>query len=236
MEASQHLQSQNSDLKKQSILEVTAVIALLAAGNVLSLMTQSQIVGAVFLLATVGFIWLMLRHRQSGWSEFGLTWPQNWLKTISWPFFVSLGFAAAMLLIMYLIFNLGAIPPPDISRFEMLRGNLPLLIGFVAAIWITAALFEELIFRGFLMNRLAEIFGGTASAWRMALIIHAVIFGLIHVYQGPTGVVMTGLTGLIFGALYLYRKRNLWNMIFLHGFINTNSMLMIYFGVDQLFV
>ena len=62
----------------------------------------------------------------------------------------------------------------------------------IAVVWFGAALGEELLMRGFLFNRLADLFGKSKFAWGAALLIHAMIFGSLHAYQGMQGIIATG--------------------------------------------
>jgi membrane protease YdiL (CAAX protease family) len=45
--------------------------------------------------------------------------------------------------------------------------------------------------------------------------------------------IVTGLAGFIFGAMYVYHEYNVWYPIFTHGFVNTVAMLLIYLDVDR---
>ena len=58
------------------------------------------------------------------------------------------------------------------------------------AMWCGLAhgLGEELLMRGFVLNRLADVFGRSRMGWSVAVLIHAMFFGLLHVYQGVPGV------------------------------------------------
>ncbi len=66
-----------------------------------------------------------------------------------------------------------------------------------------------------------------------SLLLVSVLFGLLHSYQGTVGVVMTGVTGLVFGILYLASGRNLWAPIIAHGTTDTVSFLIIYTGLAE---
>jgi len=56
-------------------------------------------------------------------------------------------------------------------------------------------------------------------------------FGIVHAYQGVSGMITTGLTGVVFGATYLASGRNLWAAIVAHGTLDTAGFLMMYAGV-----
>lgn len=66
---------------------------------------------------------------------------------------------------------------------------------------ITAAITEELIYRGFLLFAIAYLFP-QLSIW-VVMLLASVVFGLAHTYQGVTGVLKTSVVGLIFSVLYV---------------------------------
>jgi len=98
----------------------------------------------------------------------------------------------------------------------------------VGVVWIGAALGEELLMRGFVLNRLADLFGHSRIGWALAVIVHAIFFGLLHVYQGVPGIVGSGVAALIFASIYLLGKRRLLPVIIGHGIINTISLTAYY--------
>ena len=70
-------------------------------------------------------------------------------------------------------------------------------------------------------------FGGRRGAGLAAAFAQAVLFGLAHAYQGPTGILVTGSVGLAFGLLYL-RLRTLWALVIAHGLIDTIGLVALY--------
>ncbi|OCA83025.1 hypothetical protein A8F94_17930 [Bacillus sp. FJAT-27225] len=65
----------------------------------------------------------------------------------------------------------------------------------------TAGITEELIYRGFLVFALGQLFPGW-PLW-LVLIAGSVLFGLAHTYQGYGNVIKTSLIGLFFALLYI---------------------------------
>ena len=55
--------------------------------------------------------------------------------------------------------------------------------------------------RGFVLNRLADMFGRGKAGWAVAMLVHAAIFGFLHAYQGLPGIIGTGVVALIFAAI-----------------------------------
>jgi hypothetical protein len=61
-----------------------------------------------------------------------------------------------------------------------------------------------------------------------SVVISSVIFGLIHAYQGITGILITGSVGFIFGVAFILNGRRLWPVMLMHGIIDTISFISIY--------
>ncbi|WP_066051994.1 CPBP family intramembrane glutamic endopeptidase [Robertmurraya korlensis] len=65
----------------------------------------------------------------------------------------------------------------------------------------TAGITEEVIYRGFLLIALTQMFP-SHSLW-LTIILSGVMFGLAHTYQGFVNVIKTSLFGLVFSILYI---------------------------------
>jgi membrane protease YdiL (CAAX protease family) len=183
------------------------------------------------LVLTILTFWIVCKMRGSTWSDFGLARPKSWGRTILMGFGVTVGIIVSFPLLMALVQLVVPIPQQDVSRFAFLRGDLPNLILNVLAMWFTAGFLEELLWRGYLMNRLVDLQGNkTKLAWVIALVGSAIIFGLGHTYQGLGGVVKVTAAGLLFGAAFLTVRRNLWPVIFAHALLDTISFVQHYFG------
>jgi membrane protease YdiL (CAAX protease family) len=62
------------------------------------------------------------------------------------------------------------------------------------------------------MRAVAFALGDTRAALIGALLLQAVLFGLVHAYQGPAGVVGATVSGLVFGAVTLAGRWSIWRM------------------------
>jgi len=183
------------------------------------------------LVVTIAIFWVVSKIRGSTWSDFGLARPKSWGRTILMGIGVTVGIIVSFALLMPLITLAFPIPQADNSRFDILQGNLPNLILNVVAAWFTAAFLEELLWRGYLMNRLVDLQGKkTKLAWVISLVGSAIIFGLGHTYQGLGGVIKITAVGLLFGAAFLTVRRNLWPVIIAHALLDTISFVQDYFG------
>ena len=201
------------------------MIAVIAASQI------DQLVPPLGNPLAVIVIWLICA---GGWptrlAPLGLGRPTSWRRTILGG--VVLGVVLELIglgLLFYVLPRFG-VPLPDYSRFEEIRGNIPMLMVFLTVSWTTAGFAEEVIWRGFVMGRLAWLLGDAQRTWIVSLLGTSLIFGGLHAYQGPTGIVMTGVVGFLFGVAYLYNGRNLWLPIIAHGLNNTISFLILFFA------
>jgi membrane protease YdiL (CAAX protease family) len=121
----------------------------------------------------------------------------------------------------------------DLSRFADVAGNPGELMRLVVFSWLFAAFGEEIAFRIALMRGLSISFGDDRNARIIALVVQAIIFGLVHLYQGPAGVVGAIISGLVFGAVTLLGRGSIWPAAIAHGGNNTIGILAIYYGVLQ---
>jgi uncharacterized protein len=207
----------------RNLIEVAAFIAIVVA-DALGIVPITQ---TIFLLP---LIWIFLRIRKERWSTIGFFWPDNPWRSIL------IGLIAGVLMELFAVYvttpQISAYfgVEPDYSDFKDIQGNLTLLFIFIGISWLLAAFGEELCFRGFLMKRLAQIFGENRAAWIASLILSSVLFGWGHTEQGVSGWVQEGLSAVILGVLFLATGRNLTAPIVAHGVSNTLAFILIYFG------
>ena len=121
----------------------------------------------------------------------------------------------------------------DMSSYDYLRGNPLLLVASLLSVYVTASFGEEFIYRGFLINRIAELGSGSKAAWRLAVVISSTVFGLIHYDWGIAGMVQTGCMGLALGVSYLVVRGNLWVTILAHGYMDTILFVQLYLAAGN---
>jgi membrane protease YdiL (CAAX protease family) len=180
-----------------------------------------------FLLA---FGWISLRLRKVSWRSIGFTRYRNWPLTLAYGVAAGLVLEAFQLFVSqpFLVRVLGK--QPDLEIFQALRGNLKWTLLALLGAWTLAAFGEEMVYRGYLMNRVADLFHRTRAAWVLSLLIVHVGFGLAHAYQGITGILDEGLAGLLFGIIYLRNGRNLAVPIIAHGLGDSIDFILIFLG------
>ena len=120
------------------------------------------------------------------------------------------------------------------NRFVNVPGNISVYLFWIAVSWIIGGFVEELLFRGFLINRFEHLFRRLPFAVFYGILIQAIIFGQQHYYyQGMTGLVATAVIGLLSGVIFVVCGRRLWPLILSHGLANTLGMTMLFLGSAQ---
>ena len=117
----------------------------------------------------------------------------------------------------------------DLTRFDSGASSLGELVLLMAFNWAFAAFGEEITFRVVLMRSLTDAFGDGRAAAFAALILQALVFGLVHSYQGPVGIVGTAFSGLVFGSLVLASRGSIWPAALAHGSNNSISLVLLHF-------
>lgn len=171
---------------------------------------------------------LSLWVRGIGWRGVGLTLKGRW------PLILMLGVgggaaieALELFVTQPLLVRLTG-EPPDLSDFKILIGNTKYLLLGLGLTWTLAAFGEEMVYRGWLMNRAAQLFGDGRTAWIASLASISLLFGFAHGYQGVTGVTENALNGLWLGLIYLAAGRNLMAPIIAHGITDSIDLLLIW--------
>ena len=208
------------------------VAVALAAGIALPDMPLLRHTYLSFALVLLLIGWLMLRGEQL--QTFGLVTPR-WLRYIALGVLLAVVQMAADTVLRQFSTPLivawtGANPNLDAEKFAAIKGNLPLLLMTIPAVWAFAAFGEEFLYRGYLMTRLAGIFGGGRVAWVVAIVAQAIAFALAHWYQGPVGMVPIGVGAIIAGIATSAWGRNLWPAIIAHGLTDTLGFTILYLG------
>ena len=174
--------------------------------------------------------WVSLRLRGMSWKEIGFERPRNWGRAFGVGIAVGLAMEVLELFVTQPLLARWIGKMPDLSDFADLVGNVKLLLIYLALLWVLGALGEELVYRGYLMNRIAGLFRNTRAAWTVSLVAVSVAFGCAHLEQGSTGMVENILNGLLLGGLYLACGRNLAVPVIAHAFSDTLDFLLIYLG------
>ena len=175
-----------------------------------------------------------MRLRNGAWSGSAM----GFRRPVTWKRLVVCALAAAALRILlgtYVIDPLTSqlwAPAKAPAGAEEIKGHFATVLMYLPIVWGFAAFGEEISYRGYLLNKLAEAFGNTRLADVVAVVGSGILFGFGHFYKGPAGVTDSAIAGLILGGAYLLSGRNLWACILAHGFIDTFGLIAVYLGWD----
>jgi membrane protease YdiL (CAAX protease family) len=197
---------------------------------------------AVFVAGSIGYLpishtpylfvlaWIMLLVRGKRWRDVGFRWPPHAASALVLGVLAGAALSVHELIVLEPAVRSFTGAPPDLSFFKELKGNLGATLFFIALSWVLAGFGEELVWRGYAMNRAAEIFGGTTGAWILSAVVINAAFGLAHEDQGLTGWIVTGIGGMTYAVLYVLAGRNLAVPIVAHGTQNTCDFIFMYVG------
>lgn len=193
-----------------------------------SMVTLLSVVLGMAGAVLVCWLWLRSEGRVAEVFDLSTPPPGGWRETLAW--------AAGATVAIIAIFLVGA-PLVEAAGFE--TPDASFVLDFVTesplmfVLWVTGVAFlaaglgEELVYRGFLMDRLERLRGiGRSTA--AVLVIQAVLFGLPHAYQGAGGMVLTGSIGLLLGWVRLRFGGSLWACVIAHIAVDTIMMSLAY--------
>ena len=183
----------------------------------------------------LSMIWLGLHLRGQTWQHFGLSFrfggARTLLRTVLQAIVVLVLALAAFIAGSVLMAGWAAgSEAADMSGYSYLQGNLPMLLLALAGVYVVSSFGEEVVYRGFLMNRAAEMTTGSNAAWITAVVVSAIVFGFAHIDWGIVGIVQTTLMGVALSISYLVVKRNLWVLVLAHACIDTLLLVQLYLG------
>jgi membrane protease YdiL (CAAX protease family) len=173
-------------------------------------------------------LWWAHRSR-TPWSELGLVRPTSWIATVA----IGIVFGAAFKILMKAIVMplLGA---PEINQaYHYLVNNPGALPVMMAVVVFGAGFGEEFVFRGFLFERLGKLLGSGLPAKAAIVALTSLYFGGIHYFiQGVGGVEQSTITGLVFGTIFMSRKRIFMIMV-AHAAFDVTAVLIIYWNLES---
>ena len=176
---------------------------------------------------------ISLRLRDGGWGAMGFRRPTSWGRIV----LIALAAAALRILLGELVIDpLTALYwPPAVAPagIDSITGNVGTALMWLVIVWGFAAFGEEIGYRGYLLTRAADLGARSPAAYWLSVLLVSVLFGIGHYYKGPSGMIDSGVAGLILGAAYMHSGRNLWASILAHGFIDTFGVTILFLGLDS---
>src|SRR5215469_17676275 len=157
---------------------LSAAEFLIGASIVIGHNVYHVVPNEVPILFVVG--WISIHFRNGGWKTVGLERPKSWKQT---ALFVVGTAAVRILLGVFLTDPISArIWPPEKTSSVISRahGDWKAMLVALLIIWTFAAFGEELGYRGYLLNRGAEVGNRSTLAYWISMLAVAVLFGYGH--------------------------------------------------------
>jgi len=174
-----------------------------------------------------------------------LMWLASFLIVGAWLFYgrdiVSFGFSLPKMskvvigcTVLFIVLYFGDLVFETISparkqeTISKLADNTPFLpsnnreLAHFTFAAFTAGVCEEIIFRGFFINYLLAFSGHTIIGQWSAILLPALLFSVVHIYQGHKAVLKILLAGILFGIIY-YWSGSLLIVILLHFLMDMIS-------------
>jgi membrane protease YdiL (CAAX protease family) len=186
--------------------------------------------GAITLVGTLAFVVWLVRWRGQRLAVLGLRRPHAWWFVPAWGLAILVVNVAAQLTLVPALASVLHLPAPDVSQYDVLRGNLGLFVAAALGAMFTGGFIEEVLYRGLMVDRLARIFGGGRRGELLAAVGCGVPFGLIHFEWGLGGIFLTAVMGAVQGLMYLVTRRNLWPLVAAHAGMDFILLLQAYLG------
>lgn len=212
---------------------VSACEFLLGAVIVIGHNVYHVIPNEVPILGVLAIVSMRLRGGAWRWISLGFRRPG------SWGYIVLIALVAAAVRLILGSFVIEPVTahfwPPIKAPAEAndVHGHFTAVLTYLPIVWVFAGFGEEISYRGYLLNKLNDVFGRSRAANALAVLASATLFGYGHYYKGPAGILDSGVAGVILGIAYLLSGRNLWTCILAHGFIDTFALFAAYLGWDN---
>jgi membrane protease YdiL (CAAX protease family) len=214
--SNQHQASTAARLRGVGPIGVLAV-ALVVAGSF-----AGPLVGAVLVL-----IWAHLSATPL--AALGMRMPQRWPVVALQG--ATLGIALKLVTKAVVMPLLHA--PPLNPTYHYLEGNAAALPWIVLIILLQASVSEELLFRGYLFERLGRWLGPSRVALLVTVLASTALFALAHYPdQRWPGVQQAVITGVVFGSVFA-RRGELGMVIVAHAAYDFLAIVLIYLGWES---
>ena len=220
----------------RAILDILILIAVSAMAyfteswardrGIITLGEDSRGVAAV--LAGAATALGLLFARGGTLRDIGFKRPGRWWTVPLWAVGILGAWVAMEAFAPILVSRFVEMPAPDLTRYNPVAGNLRAALFMALLLPFTASIPEEIIYRGFLMDRATRIFGSGVGGAVMRVMVQSVLFGSAHFGWGLGGMIATGMMGAVWGTAFLLCGRNLWIVIIAHTFGHIALVVALY--------
>jgi membrane protease YdiL (CAAX protease family) len=169
-------------------------------------------------LGIIALIFYMIRKSGDPLSRFGIDRPKplDLLVGIGISIVVTIAYYSTWYTVYYLA-QMGGYGGDHATSHHISSGIASGADGvveylFAAVGGLCNGAAEELVCRAYLITRLKDLFGSTASA----VILSSFFFASYHIYQGSWSMINIFIIGLIYGLMFVSLRR-VWPIVLAHG-------------------
>jgi membrane protease YdiL (CAAX protease family) len=182
--------------------------------------------GTVGVIGSALVAWRLAGGGASGLARLGLERPASWGRTVLAAIASAVIAAVAAGVVASVVAPLFG--RPDLRGFASLRDHPIELLGWLVIAWTSAAVGEEVVFRGFLIPQLVGLATNRRVGLALGIGVSTALFGVAHLYQGPAGAIESGVVGLVFAISFVMGRRQLWRTVLAHGLFDSASLVLLY--------
>jgi membrane protease YdiL (CAAX protease family) len=215
------MQAANIQSRKRSLIDLL-ILAAAVMGTWSLRFTGLSYVGPLTMAVGLLVVFALLRWRRQPASAIGLVPIERPSTVVREAGRLLPWFGAAWLAGGFVGVALFGQPQAGSAVSQLPAAWWAFLLDVTLVTWLLIGFGEEVVFRGFLLDRLLALVGDTRNGRLAAVVLQAAWFGSLHSSQGGSGMVITGTIGLAFAWFYLSRpRRNLWPLILVHATVDT---------------
>ncbi|MFN8280304.1 MAG: CPBP family intramembrane glutamic endopeptidase [Saprospiraceae bacterium] len=119
---------------------------------------------------------------------------------------------------------------PGLPEIFNIQGDVSKYIIGLTLSWTTAAFLEEIVFRGYLINRFIDLMWETLITKILIILMTGIGFGFVHSYQGMNGAISAGFIGVFQAMVYFMNGKKLAIPIIAHGVYDTIGFTLLFLG------
>lgn len=161
-----------------------------------------------FYFANGGVLWIGAVFVFFLWYLAGRSWS---LLGFSYPLMTGLVIGLTLMFIVAYIADVVSEFYNEENQEELLKSS-PFLpnnykeLAQFSFLAVSAGICEEVVYRGFLVNYLYAHFIDPIWAYNISVVVPAIIFGIVHMYQGFKAVLKISVMSLLFGTIFIFSE------------------------------
>jgi membrane protease YdiL (CAAX protease family) len=175
----------------------------------------------------LGVIWVYLNFNGENFNSIGFRFSDLKFKAFYTGGALGLLYAAFSFWILGPLITRLGFKNTNLSDFNFIRHHLLNYLLLILLAGVLVIPYEEIVFRGFIFNRIRVMFG---KSFLVSGIITSILFALFHWQEGAGAMIGIFIFALVITGLYKIFKGNLWYLIFFHLAYDIFMLGMIWIG------